>query len=77
MEKFKSRDYPTPIITQAMNKLKYIDRTELLKPKSKILIQFLSFHNPNILLQYGIDIFQRSENNTFSFVVIPFYKNIN
>lgn len=77
MEKFKSRNYPFPILENAMEKLKNIDRIELLKPKSSILIQFLSHHNPAILVQYGIEHLQRIENNTSSFVVVPFYKNIN
>jgi len=53
MDKFRMRGYPNSIITSATDKLKLIDRNELLRPKSKILRTFLSFHNPEILDMYN------------------------
>ncbi|MES2287677.1 MAG: hypothetical protein V4547_18420 [Bacteroidota bacterium] len=77
MEKFQTRGYPNSIISRATEKLNLIDRNELLKPKSKLLRTFLSFHNPDILQKYAISNTTTIATKNRSFIVMPFYKNVN
>jgi len=74
--KFQLRGYPYKILKNAANTLNSKERTELLKPKSKILIKHLSIHNPSILEAYNICQFNNSISNNKVFIVIPFFNNI-
>lgn len=76
MEKFRMRMYPEALLTNTMARLIQLERSELLRPKSPMLIQFLGTHNPSILDTYHIDSVSTTPEKR-SFVVIPFYKNIN
>lgn len=77
MEKFQTRGYPKSIIDRATEKLMLIDRNELLRPKSKILRTFLSFHNPDILQKYIFSNTTTTSTKSRSFIIMPFYKNVN
>jgi len=81
MMNFKKRGYPQEILNQCIGKLNNLERYDLLKPKSKYLIQNLSIFHPNILSRYNIyeepttQHVNLSNANDF-YVVIPFYSNV-
>ncbi|CAL8119549.1 unnamed protein product [Orchesella dallaii] len=77
-EKFIRRGYPNHLIQNAFDKLQNKSREELLKPKSKLLIKFLSLHQPEILAQYNISCSPTTQSQRLSevFVVVPYCNNI-
>jgi len=85
MEKFKVRNYPYELLESTLNKLHNIDRIELLRPKSKILLHHLSIHRPDILGHYDLifNNIQLAESSSCAnsnkhsiFIVFPFFNNI-
>lgn len=71
------RGYPLKLLNSHYLRLSKIDRLQLLKPKSKLLINYLSVHNPEILLRYN----NCTTNNIMpvsvandTFIIFPFYK---
>jgi hypothetical protein len=79
MLKFKNRGYPLPILDSTMHKLQQIDRNELLKPKSTLLINFLRLHNPGLLNEVkSVQKVERKQiTNNKVYITIPFTNRVN
>lgn len=76
MNAFQSRGYPKNTLNEAFKKLNLLNRQDLLKPKSNLVIKSLAKYNPNVLEKYNISINyipnERSNDNVY--IIFPFYK---
>ena len=79
MHKFKTRNYPQLVLDNCISKLNNISRYELLRPKTKMLVQNLRVHHPEILSYYNVnadEILSSSLPSNKVFINVPFYKNV-
>jgi hypothetical protein len=77
MYEFQNRGYPTELLSSQYNKLCNIKRDDLLKPKSRLLINHLLHNNPNILVKYNINVnlcHNVMHEQNITFIAFPFYK---
>jgi hypothetical protein len=76
MSKFENRHYPNTLLEPIQSKLLQIDRLELIKPKTKLHIQAINLHYPNLHLPTdNTDILvENSQQNVY--IVLPFYQTI-
>jgi len=76
MSKFMNRGYPTNILDNAMVKLEAINRADLLRPKSSLLINFLSLHNTDLLRSQNCIYVERKNNPHNTYITIPFTNRV-
>jgi len=78
-KKFQNRCYPNKVLSNVIDKLANITRSDLLIPKGNLLLKNLMLNNPDILTRYNIMIHELEEvaqqRNT-NYLVLPFYKCI-
>jgi hypothetical protein len=74
---FKGRGYPDEILNRCLDRLKPIDRNDLLKPTKHLIVSNLRIHNPQILSQYVVE-YNPSPliPHNKIYIVMPFYKNV-
>lgn len=76
MKKFQNRGYPTSILETTVDKLLKINRNSLLQPKSSLLVNFLTLHNP-ILLKNVLSHKTKKQYNPHNiYITIPFSNRI-
>lgn len=77
-KKFLAKGYPLFVINAALEKIECISRKDILKPKTKLLLNSLMEHNPCILYDYQICTLaiNNLETHKKTFIVMPFYKNM-
>lgn len=78
---FSKRGYPHEVLQECIEKLNTVQRYDLLKPKSKYLIQNLTIFHPEILHKYEMNEYvenmQIHTNDKQDFyVVVPYYSNV-
>lgn len=79
MSKFQNRQYPTSLLAKTTERLSRIDRNELLKPKSNLLINFLKMHNPSLLVAYNVTSVNKevkNDNNHNVYITVPFSNRV-
>lgn len=79
MGKFKNRWYEDDKLYETFVKLMYTSRFDALKPKKKILIDYLCIHNDEIIKQYNMlpkILSDKQTNKELIYLVFPFYSNI-
>jgi hypothetical protein len=79
MGKFKNRWYENNKLYETFIKLIYTSRFDALRPKKKILIDYLCTHNPEIVLKYNISndlVLDKQTNKDLIHLVFPFYNNV-
>jgi len=79
MGKFKDRWYEDKKLYETFIKLIYTSRHEALKPKKKILIDYLGSHNPEIVQRYNLSndlLLDRQTSQELIHLVFPFYNNV-
>lgn len=76
--KFKIRWYDDKKLYSTFTKLIYTGREQALQPKKKLLLEYLSVHNPDILTKYDLTEMQQRDTELKSkvHVIFPFYRNI-
>ncbi|CAL8084913.1 unnamed protein product [Orchesella dallaii] len=76
MSKFSLRGYPNTILKPIKQRLDSIIRSDILIPKSKLLIHHLSLHNPEILSHYNRTTPNLITPSNGVYIVFPFCNNI-
>jgi hypothetical protein len=80
MTKFRNSQYPEDVLMESKVKLNSITRDMALKPKTRLLLNNLRIHNPELLSIYNIPMIDLCQNkcipNNKVFIVVPYYKNV-
>lgn len=79
LKKFACRGYPDELLQNCKNKVKAINRVDILKPKTNLVIKHLKENNPKVLERYEIQLAKQpnvTHNPEKVYIVMPFYKNM-
>jgi len=78
VQKFRNRCYPEKVLLHNIEKLTLLQRNDILRPKSSLLIQILLYHNPEILDKYNVSPNPNPDVNSNNdiYLILPYYNSI-